>query len=52
MVVVSKMANVSLTTKIVNPHTGGPALPYIVEGQVTKGETLIREKTSIPLPRR
>ena len=30
-------------------HTGGPALPYILGGQVTGLETLIRVKTSLPL---
>ena len=32
-----------------DPHTGGPALPYILGGQVTELETLIWVKTSLPL---
>lgn len=34
---------------LIDPRIGGPALPYIVEGQVTRNETLIEEKTRIPL---
>ena len=37
--------------RLVDPHTGGPALPYIAEGKVTISETLIEEKTLVPLAR-
>ena len=33
----------------VDPHIGGPALPYIVEGQVTGNKTLIWDKTHLSL---